>query len=133
MIAGPATLPAEPSRAVGPLEIEVVTALCLAAAVIFALHAGEDANWDQRNPHIAGAYPLLTGREGVDVAPLQMQTWFNPLPYVPAFLAIETFPSKIATVLLAMAAGLNGLLVYLLGRRLLVAYPTAWAMVSAAP
>lgn len=133
MIGAPTRSRAEPFAAPGALESAVVTALCLTAAVGFALHAGQDANWDQRNYHIAGAYSLLTGREGVDVTPLQTQTWFNPLPYVPAFPAIETFPPKIATVLLAMPAGLNGLLVYLLGRRLLVAYPTAWAMVSAAP
>ncbi|WP_052689987.1 glycosyltransferase 87 family protein [Xanthomonas sp. GPE 39] len=46
---------------------------------LLSLWLGQDANWDLRNYHLYNGYAALHGRLGVDLAPAQMQSYFNPL------------------------------------------------------
>lgn len=52
-----------------------VSALCGLISVL----RGQDANWDLRNYHLYNAYALLHDRLGIDLAPAQMQSYFNPV------------------------------------------------------
>ena len=58
----------------------------LAAGAAYAWFAGEDINWDWRNYHEYNAFALINGRYDWDVAPAGIQTFLNPLAYVPAYL-----------------------------------------------
>jgi hypothetical protein len=63
--------------------------VCLAGTLAFALYAlwrGEDSNWDRQNYHDYAGYALLHWRYGQDVAAADVQTFFNPLPYVLPYL-----------------------------------------------
>ena len=40
---------------------------------------GQTANWDLRNYHLYGPWAWVTGRLDVDVAPANIQGFFNPL------------------------------------------------------
>jgi hypothetical protein len=69
-------------------EALAVLGACVACAV--AAHAfGPDANWDLRNYHLYVAWAWLHDRATSDVAAAQAQTWFNPLLWVPHFLAFQ--------------------------------------------
>jgi hypothetical protein len=61
-------------------------ALSCAACAVAAAAFGPDANWDLRNYHHYIAWAWWTARDGLDLAPAQAQTWFNPLLWVPGFL-----------------------------------------------
>ncbi len=74
--------------------------------------AGQDYNWDLLNYHYASSYLLLDGDYLRNVAPSGMQSWFNPIGYVPAFLAIRDLPPWLASAILAGVAGLNAPLIF---------------------
>lgn len=76
--------------------------------------SGQDYNWDLLNYHFASPHLLLSGRYAVHVAPSGLQSWFNPIGYIPAYLAIDTLPPWLASVALATASGLNAPLIYLI-------------------
>jgi hypothetical protein len=76
--------------------------------------SGQDYNWDLLNYHFASPALLLSGRYDVNVAPSGLQSWFNPIGYVPAFLAITSLPPWLASAALAAASGLNAPLIYLI-------------------
>lgn len=46
---------------------------------LFSVYLGQDDNWDLRNYHLYNAYAFLNDRLLTDLAPAQMQTYFNPL------------------------------------------------------
>ncbi|MBB3769650.1 hypothetical protein FHS55_000236 [Angulomicrobium tetraedrale] len=77
----------------------------MVACVAVGLRYGQDANWDLRNYHYYGAYAFLHGRLRVDVAPSQLQTWFNPLQSLPTYFLLSYVPPRIAaSVLSALSA-----------------------------
>ncbi|CAN5344056.1 hypothetical protein BH11PSE14_BH11PSE14_15410 [soil metagenome] len=47
---------------------------------------GADGNWDLRNYHLYNPHAWLHGREAIDVAPAQLQSWHNPLLDLPYYL-----------------------------------------------
>ena len=59
----------------------------LLAGAAYTWFAGEDINWDWRNYHEYSAFALIHGRFNEDVAPAGIQTFLNPLGYLPAYLA----------------------------------------------
>jgi hypothetical protein len=65
--------------------VAAAVAACAATAWAF----GPDANWDLRNYHLYAAWAWLEGRAALDLAAAQAQTWFNPLLWVPHFLAFQ--------------------------------------------
>src|SRR3954452_15273408 len=67
-------------------EIGAVVLGSLLAGALYAWFAGEDINWDWRKSHEYSAFAWTTGRLDRDVAPAGIQNFFNPLPYLPAYL-----------------------------------------------
>jgi len=64
----------------------------LSGVIVFGLYAarlGCDLSWDLRNYHYYAPYAFLNGRVGFDLAPAQIQTYLNPLSFVPFYLAVE--------------------------------------------
>lgn len=100
-----------------PLGEIVGLCLCVLATGGYAIYAGQDANWDQRNYHIYSVYSWLTGRESVDLAPAQIQTWLNPAPHVVQYFLIRSLPPTAAGFVMGAFAGLNGVLLWVLCRR----------------
>jgi len=88
----------------------------------FAIAKGQDLNFDLLNYHFYDPWAFLHGRSfsNLDFAPAQMQTFFNPLVDVPAYLLMtHTSPMAVGAILGAWQ-GLNLWLIYEIG---LVAIP----------
>ena len=116
-----------PSGGVSRTEALVVLTLSAVAGGLWSLLVGQDTNWDQRNYHIYSVHAWLTGRTFTDLAPAQIQTWLNPLFYVPSYLLILYTPPLVAGVTTGALSGLNGMLVWILARRLCASYPQSMA------
>ena len=65
------------------------------AGGLFSLLLGQDTNWDLQNYHLYNAYAWLNGRIGFDLAPAQMQTYFNPLLDIPYFEMATHWPARL--------------------------------------
>jgi hypothetical protein len=97
----------------------------IALMLLVGFVSGQDFNYDLINYHYSSAYLLLHGEIDRNVAPSGVQSWFNPIGYVPAYLAITDLPPRIASMLLAGAAGLNAPLIYLIAVRVAGDLPEA--------
>jgi hypothetical protein len=71
------------------------------------LFLGKDMNWDLQNYHYYNAYAFLHHRLSVDMAPAQLQTFFNPLLDVPFYLMSQHFPSPLIGFVLGFVHGFN--------------------------
>ena len=60
--------------------------LSLLLPLAWMLALGMDANWDLRNYHLYNPHAWITGRDAIDIAPAQLQSWHNPLLDVPLYL-----------------------------------------------
>ena len=98
-----------------------VTALSIYAvlSITLALWAGKDLNWDLLNYHYYNGWAFLRGRWGTDVAPAQLQTWFNPLLDVPLAWSIRHLPPLLVCMLYAAMQSLNAACVRALAMRTL--------------
>jgi hypothetical protein len=115
-------------RGVGGLsvrELAVIAVAGMIAAVGWAVVQGQDVNWDQKNYHIYAPYALLYDRSHLDIAPGQVQTWSNPFPHIPYYLAIANLPPSLAGATMGALASLNFILVYLIGWQLFAGYSRA--------
>jgi hypothetical protein len=74
--------------------------------LFFAYHKGQDANWDQRNYHLAMPFLLLHGRLWDSVAPAGIQTYLNPLVLVPQYIGLRALPPWLAAGTIAIAQAL---------------------------
>ncbi len=97
-------------------EILVVALIGVAFTTVWAVLAGQDMNWDLRNYHYYTAYALWWGRMSYHIAPAQVQTWLNPLVYLPYYLFINHCRPVVAGAIFGGVAGLNFVLVYALTR-----------------
>ena len=98
-------------------ECLVVAIVCVTATAVAAAYLGQDINWDQRNYHLYVVYAWLTGRLWTDLAPAQIQTWFNPLPYLHNYLLIRYTRPVVAGAVTGAIAGIDGLLLWILARQ----------------
>jgi hypothetical protein len=89
----------------------------IALMLLVGLSAGQDFNYDLMNYHVASANLLLAGELDRNVAASGVQSWFNPIGYVPVYLGITTLPPRLVAALLAIVAGLNAPLIYLIADR----------------
>lgn len=105
------------TRRIYRVEYVVVLTLCVTGAAAAAVYLGQDTNWDQRNYHLYAVHAWLTGRTLTDLAPAQIQTWLNPLPYLPNYLLIQHTRPVVAGFVTGAVAGINGLLLWILARR----------------
>jgi hypothetical protein len=103
-------------------EIAIDVAVCVAIG-LWALALGQSANWDLQNYHLYNPWAWLNGRLDRDIAPAQLQSYFNPLLHVPFYLAVVTLPATLVTFLLGTLQGVN---VVLLRRLAIVLLPEAW-------
>lgn len=79
---------------------------------LFAVHLGQDANWDLKNYHWYNAYSLLYHRLGWDIAPAMLMTYYNPLFDLVNYFIIQLSPTpKIAEFILGT---FHGIAVYFL-------------------
>src|SRR6202171_1643411 len=91
----------------------------LLAGAAYAWFAGEDINWDWRNYHEYNAFALINGRFDQDVAPAGIQTFLNPLGYLPAYLPRHNFGAQIWGMVLGSRHGRNRALIYWFSRLVL--------------
>src|SRR5438552_17597373 len=67
------------------VEATALLAAMLAAGAISAFVLRQAANWDLRNYHFYNAWAYVHSRLGWDLAPAQLQTFFNPLLDLPFY------------------------------------------------
>jgi hypothetical protein len=104
------------------VNLVVVSGVILAAALagaLYALHAGEDVNWDWQNYHDYAGFALLHGRFDIDVAPGGFQSYLNPLVYLLPYLARHGLSAPWWGIVLGALHGLNLALIYWTARNLL--------------
>jgi len=65
---------------------------CVLAAGARSIATGKDANWDLKNYHWYNAWALLNGRMGWDLAPAQIQTYYNPIGDLPFHFLVQVLP-----------------------------------------
>lgn len=99
-------------------------------SMALALWTGKDLNWDLLNYHYYNGWAFLHGRSGADIAPAQLQTWFNPLLDVPLAWSIRHLPPLAVGLLYAAVQSLNAGCVRALAKQTLPGSDTAvrdWA------
>src|SRR3984893_152759 len=96
-----------------------VIAGSLLAGAAYAWFAGEDINWDWRNYHEYNAFALINGRYDQDVAPAGIQTFLNPLAYLPAYLLRHHVGAPLWGMMLGAIHGLHLALIYWFSRLVL--------------
>lgn len=94
----------------------IISLFSVAYCVSYAMYAGMDYNWDLHNYHIYAVYAVLEGRVGYDIAPAQLQTWFNPIGSILPYFVVMNTDGRIGTIILALISSLNIPIVYLLSR-----------------
>jgi len=83
---------------------------------VWSISIGQDANWDLFNYHFYNPYALINDRIGFDYAPAQVQTYLNPLPDIPYYLAAQVLSPIQVSFCLGMIHSLNAILVYAIAR-----------------
>lgn len=98
---------------------EALVALLAFAALfqLIGLVLGQDANWDQFNYHLSSVDSWLGGKPWSDYAVSQQQSWFNPLPEIPAWLIITGLPVRLAMIALALLPLTNAMATFAIARR----------------
>ena len=115
-----------------------VLALCVLAGGALSVSMGTDRNWDLRNYQIYTPYAWLQGRIFFDLAPAQIQSYFNPTLYLPhqaLFFALQDWP-RVFAFLMGLPAGLFGFLMLRIAwehaAQLQGPGPVAWAAAAIA-
>ncbi|GJI88442.1 hypothetical protein [Duganella hordei] len=88
---------------------------------LLSLALGQDDNWDLRNYHLYNPYALVNGKLGVDLAPGQWQSYFNPTLDLVYYGLMRALPAPLGGFVMGALHGLNALLVLAIARRLLAA------------
>ncbi|WP_421989047.1 hypothetical protein [Roseococcus sp.] len=84
-------------------QTALLVILCCATG-LYSLWRGTDANWDLRNYHLYSAYAFLNGRIGFDIAPGQLQSYFNPLSNLPIYALVRLLNDHPRAVAFLMGA-----------------------------
>jgi len=95
---------------------------CLLAG-LWSLLRGQDANWDLRNYHLYNGWAALHGRLAIDLAPAQLQTYFNPSLDVIQYALLTGLPGPLAGFLMGAWHGLLFALVAAVAWRVLADDP----------
>lgn len=88
---------------------------------LLSLKLGQDYNWDLRNYHLYNAFAFLNGKTEIDLAPAQMQTYFNPTIDLLYYALVKAFPGQLVSFVMGALHGLNFILVLTIARELLPA------------
>lgn len=101
-------------------QLALVVGLPLLAMALLGL----DGNWDLRNYHLYNPHAWLTGRDAIDIAPAQLQSFHNPLLDVPLYLIVQSgAPMRLASLWLLVPTMLALALLLRLQRALAVNVP----------
>lgn len=79
---------------------------------ISAVILGKDVNWDFQNYHYYNAYAFVYNRLAFDIAPAQLQSFYNPILDLPFYYMSCFFPSKLIGMILGSIHGLNISLIF---------------------
>lgn len=79
----------------------------------------QDDNWDLRNYHLYNPFAWLNGKIGFDLAPAQMQSYFNPTLDLLYYGLVHALPGPLAGFVMGALHGLNFVLLLLIARALL--------------
>lgn len=113
----------------------VVLLGAISIGTVWSLLAGQDANWDLLNYHYYNPFALLNDRLRFDIAPAQLQTYFNPLLDVIPYLMIQWYKPWVFGAVMGGWHGINFWLVYRIALHLFernaVGRPVVWALVCA--
>lgn len=76
-------------------------AACIVASGIVSILMRQDSSWDLMNYHYYNAWAFMHGRHGLDWAPAQLQSYYNPFLDLPfyAMVAADVPPRAIAFAL----------------------------------
>ncbi|MBA3505092.1 MAG: hypothetical protein H0T80_04845 [Betaproteobacteria bacterium] len=89
------------------IQAGLVVSSILAAGAIAALRR-QDANWDLKNYHFYNAWAFVHDRMGWDLAPAQLQTYFNPLLDLPFYwMVAANWPPRAIAFVMGMPAGIG--------------------------
>lgn len=83
----------------------------------------QDSNWDLRNYHLYNPFAWLNGKVGLDVAPAQMQSYFNPTIDLLYYGLNKVAPPWLIGFVMGVIHGLNFLVLVGLARAVLPAGP----------
>jgi hypothetical protein len=83
----------------------------------------QDDNWDLRNYHLYNPFAWLNGKIDFDLAPAQMQSYFNPTLDLLYYGLIRALPGPVTGFIMGALHGLNFILLVLIGRALLPQEP----------
>jgi hypothetical protein len=98
----------------------VAVSLIVAVVFLWVFLAGKDVNWDLINYHYYGAYQFLEGRVAQDFLAAGVQSYINPIGYLPFYGLIKLgLPSFAIAALLTLVHVCNLLLLWGLSFRLL--------------
>jgi putative flippase GtrA len=86
---------------------------------LMSLLLGQDDNWDWRNYHLYNPFALMNGKIGLDLAPAQWQSYFNPTLDLVHYGLTRLFPAPLAGFAMGALHGLNALLLFAIGRHAL--------------
>jgi hypothetical protein len=84
-----------------------------------ALLLGQDASWDLRDYHYYNPYAFLNNRMSFDVAPAQLQTYYNPILYIPFYFMVNYLPPPAVGLLLGTVQGINFILLFAIAQKLI--------------
>lgn len=95
-----------------------IAAVCM-LTIGWSLNLGKDLNWDQLNYHFYSAYSFLNGRLLQDFMAANLQSYLNPLPYLPFYgMVRQGWHSVAITAVLACFHALNIVLAYLIAKEI---------------
>ena len=97
-------------------ELFAVALLGISFTTCRALILGQDVNWDLRNYHYYSVYAWLNQRVTYNIAPAQLQSWLNPLVFLPHYWLINHIPPLLTGALFGALAGFDCILLYALSR-----------------
>jgi hypothetical protein len=78
----------------------------------YSVHLKKDTDWDFRNYHYYGCYCLEKGRLGYDILAAQLQSYLDPVAYLPYCWAVDHLKPVAVGILFGALAGLNLALLY---------------------
>ncbi len=113
---------------IGRGELLIVALLGIGFTTCRALLLGQDVSWDLRNYHYYSVYAWLNHRVTYNIEPAQLQTWLNPLVFLPHYWLINHAPPQVAGALFGVIAGFNCIVVYALARCVISANTRAMAI-----
>lgn len=74
---------------------------------LLSISMRQDSNWDLRNYHLYNPFAWLNGKVGLDLAPAQMQSYFNPTIDLLYYGLNKIFPAWLTGFVMGLVHGLN--------------------------